>query len=206
MQRVVAYVDGFNLYFGMKSKGWRKLYWLNLVALAKALLKTDQQLQKVHYFTSRIRTTSSNQADIQRQKTYLEALAHLTDLNIHFGHFLEKPRQCNACGAQWMSYEEKMTDVNMAVRMLTDAYEDLFDSAILISGDSDLTTPVTTLRRLFPSKRLIVAFPPGRKSNELSKASNGFFTIGEAHLRQSQFADQISRPDGYVLTRPATWK
>jgi uncharacterized LabA/DUF88 family protein len=118
---------------------------------------------------------------------------------------LEKPRQCHACGAQWLSYEEKMTDVNMAVQMLTDAYEDLFDTAILISGDSDLTTPVTTLRRQFPSKRLIVAFPPGRKSNELSKASNGFFTIGEAHLRQSQFPDQLSRPDGYVLIRPATW-
>ena len=98
-----------------------------------------------------------------------------------------------------------MTDVNMAVQMLTDAYKDLFNTAILISGDSDLTTPVTTLRQQFPSKRLIVAFPPGRKSNELSKASNGFLTIGEAHLRQSQFPNEVTRPDGYVLTRPATW-
>ena len=189
----------------MKSKGWRKLYWLNLVALASALLKHDQQLNKVHYFTSRIRSTKNNLTDIQRQTAYLEALACLPGLDIHWGHFLEKPRQCRACGAQWLSYEEKMTDVNMAVQMLTDAYEDLFDTAILISGDSDLTTPVTTLRRQFPSKRLIVAFPPGRKSNELSKASNGFFTIGEAHLRQSQLPDEVTRPDGYVLTRPATW-
>ena len=205
MQRVVVYVDGFNLYFGMKSKGWRKLYWLNLVALASALLKQDQQLHKVHYFTSRIRSTKNNLTDIQRQTTYLEALACQSGLDIHWGHFLEKPRQCLTCGAQWLSYEEKMTDVNMAVQMLTDAYKDLFDTAILISGDSDLTTPVTTLRQQFPSKRLIVAFPPGRKSNELSKASNGFLTIGEAHLRQSQFPNEVTRPDRYVLTRPTTW-
>ena len=205
MQRVVVYVDGFNLYFGMKSKGWRKLYWLNLVALASALLKQDQQLHKVHYFTSRIRSTKNNLTDIQRQTTYLEALACQSGLDIHWGHFLEKPRQCRACGAQWLSYEEKMTDVNMAVQILTDAYKDLFDTAILISGDSDLTSPVTTLRQQFPSKRLIVAFPPGRKSNELSKASNGFLTIGEAHLRQSQFPNEVTRPDGYVLTRPAIW-
>ena len=205
MQRVVVYVDEFNLYFGMKSKGWRKLYWLNLVALASALLKHGQQLHKVHYFTSRIRSTKNNLTDIQRQTTYLEALACQSGLDIHWGHFLEKPRQCLSCGAQWLSYEEKMTDVNMAVQMLTDAYKDLFDTAILISGDSDLTSPVTTLRQQFPSKRLIVAFPPGRKSNELSKASNGFLTIGEAHLRQSQFPNEVTRPDGYVLTRPAIW-
>ena len=34
MSRVVAYVDGFNLYFGLRSKGWKKYYWLDLCALA----------------------------------------------------------------------------------------------------------------------------------------------------------------------------
>lgn len=24
MQRVITYVDGFNLYFGLREKGWRK--------------------------------------------------------------------------------------------------------------------------------------------------------------------------------------
>jgi len=24
MNRVIAYIDGFNLYFGMKEKGWRR--------------------------------------------------------------------------------------------------------------------------------------------------------------------------------------
>lgn len=25
--RVIAYIDGFNLYFGLKSKGWKRYYW-----------------------------------------------------------------------------------------------------------------------------------------------------------------------------------
>ena len=33
MERVNAYIDGFNLYFGLKSKGWRRYYWLDLRAL-----------------------------------------------------------------------------------------------------------------------------------------------------------------------------
>ncbi|MCL4472193.1 MAG: NYN domain-containing protein [Gammaproteobacteria bacterium] len=206
MSRVMVYVDGFNLYFGLRSKGWRKHYWLNLHALATALLKPGQTLQGVHYFTSRIRANGRNLPDMQRQTTYLEALGTLPALQTHFGHYLEKPKQCRQCGAQWMDYEEKMTDVNIAVQILSDAFDDRFDTALLISGDSDLTTPVNKLRTQFPAKRLIVAFPPGRQSFELKKAANATFTIGEANLRQSQLPAQVQRADGFMLQRPAHWK
>lgn len=206
MQRVMVYVDGFNLYFGMRSKGWRKHYWLDLIALATSLLKPDQDLLGVHYFTSRIRANGRNVADMQRQTTYLEALGTLPDLHTHFGHYLEKPRQCRNCGAKWMDYEEKMTDVNIAVQLLADAFDDQFDTALLISGDSDLTTPVRKLRTQFPSKRLIVVFPPDRHSFELGKAANATFTVGEAKLRQSQLPAQVQRADGFSLHRPVHWQ
>jgi uncharacterized LabA/DUF88 family protein len=202
----MVYVDGFNLYFGLRSKGWRKHYWLDLVALAQALLKPGQTLQGVHYFTSRIRANGRNVADMQRQTAYIEALGTLGALQLHFGHYLEKPKQCRQCGAKWMDYEEKMTDVNIAVQMLADAFDDRFDTALLISGDSDLTTPVCKLRAQFPAKRLIVAFPPERQSFELKKAANATFTIGEANLRQSQLPAQVQRADGFMLQRPAHWQ
>ena len=205
MNRVMVYVDGFNLYFGMRSKSWRKYYWLDLIALATSLLKPGQHLQGVHYFTSRIRSNGRNVGDMQRQTTYLEALGTLPTLKTHFGHYLEKPRKCRSCGAQWMDYEEKMTDVNIAVQLLADAFDDQFDTALLISGDSDLTTPVRKLRTQFPTKRLIVVFPPDRHSFELGQAANATFTVGEAKLRQSQLPAQVQRADGFILQRPAHW-
>ena len=39
IERVIVYIDGFNLYFGLKSKGWKRYYWLNLQKLAIKLLK-----------------------------------------------------------------------------------------------------------------------------------------------------------------------
>jgi len=33
MDRVITYIDGFNLYFGLKSKDWQRYYWLNLQLL-----------------------------------------------------------------------------------------------------------------------------------------------------------------------------
>lgn len=29
MERVIAYVDGYNLYYGLRAKGWKRYYWLN---------------------------------------------------------------------------------------------------------------------------------------------------------------------------------
>ncbi|WP_265304169.1 NYN domain-containing protein [Verminephrobacter eiseniae] len=171
MTRVVAYVDGFNLYFGLKAKGWKKHYWLDLNGLATSLLKPGQTLAGVHYFTSRIRPNGRNVADVQRQSDYLDALATLPSLTIHYGHYLQKSRRCHSCGATWMDYEEKMTDVNIAMQLLTDAFDNHFDAALLISADSDLTTPVRQMRARFPAKRVILAQPPGRNSVQLAKAA-----------------------------------
>lgn len=204
--RVISYIDGFNLYFGLRSKGWKKYYWLDLLALTTNLLRPGQTIEKVHYFTSRIKTNGHNLDDMKRQTTYLEALTESPVISISYGHYLEKKKTCHNCGAIWTDYEEKMTDVNIAVQLLSDAHDDLFDVALLISGDSDLTTPVRKLRSLYPRKQVIVMLPPNRHSVELAKAANASLPIGEAKFRQSQLPDEVLRSDGYILKRPQHWK
>ncbi len=53
-RRVIAYIDGFNLYFGLKTQRWRRYYWIDLQLLARNLLKPDQELVFTKYFTSRV--------------------------------------------------------------------------------------------------------------------------------------------------------
>jgi uncharacterized LabA/DUF88 family protein len=206
MSRVITYIDGFNLYFGMRSKGWRRYYWLDVHGLSHALLKPNQELAAAHYFTARIRANGRNVDDMRRQSLYIEALQTLPDTTLHFGHYLDKPRQCRQCGAQWMDYEEKMTDVNIAVQLLADAFDDRFDTALIISADSDLTTPVRRVRQQFPAKRVVIAQPPGRRSASLCNNATGYFTIGEAKLRSSLLPDRVTRADGFELARPAHWR
>ena len=38
-QRVIVYVDGFNLYYGLKARNWRRYYWLDLRDLAERMLR-----------------------------------------------------------------------------------------------------------------------------------------------------------------------
>ena len=104
----------------------------------------------VRYFTTRVVPEPGDPDKARRQNTYLEALQTLPDLTVHFGYFLPKERTCRRCGATLRTYEEKMTDVNIAVQLLGDAQDDVFDTALVVSGDSDLYGPIETVRRRYP--------------------------------------------------------
>lgn len=206
MRRVIGYIDGFNLYFGLKARGWKRYYWLDPLQLVQRLLLRDQEVAAVHFFTARISNERGNSADAKRQTNYLDALATIDKLEIHEGHYLDKMRECRRCGNRWPDYEEKMTDVNIATRMLIDAYEDHFDTAMLVSADSDLVTPVREIRRRFPEKRIVAAMPPRRHSHDLATAAHASFQIGEQKIRRSQLPEEVPTPTGYILRRPTTWK
>ncbi len=202
MERVSVYIDGFNLYFGLRSKGWQRYYWLDMELLAKNLLKPHQELAKVVYFTSRVTDPPDKH---RRQLTYLEALSTRLGLRIVYGQYQTTPRWCRACGSKTLQHTEKMTDVNVAVEVLDNAFVNRFDTALLITADSDLSAPIRAVRELFPSKQVVVAFPPGRKSKELVKLANGSFIIGESKLRRSRLPEAVAWADGFLLRRPAEW-
>lgn len=202
-ERVITYIDGFNLYFGLKSKKWQRYYWLNLSLLANNLIKPYQRQVSVKYFTSRI---VHPLAKTQRQLVYLEALETLPDLSIFYGKYQHNLHTCPSCGYVETIPSEKMTDVNIAVELLADAYQDRFDTALLISADSDLTAPIDKVRQLFPKKKVVSVFPPDRSSNELKRVSSAFFTISRTVLATSQFEEKVISKSDYPLTRPGTWK
>jgi len=201
--RVAAYVDGFNLYFGLKAKYGRRYLWLDLQALAASLLRPGQTLEQVTYFTARVRNDPDGE---RRQSHYLDALAcHCPLVIIMSGHFQEKSRQCRRCGSAWTVYEEKETDVNIAVTLLEDAVRDRYDTALLISADSDLRPAIRAMKRLRPEKGIVAAFPPRRESGDLKRAVDGFLTIGDDKIRRSQLPPVVITPTGISLHRPKHW-
>lgn len=64
-ERVSFYVDGFNLYFDLKSK-FPNLKWLNLEILAESYLKERQKVEEIKYFTARV---AGDPATEKRQRT-----------------------------------------------------------------------------------------------------------------------------------------
>lgn len=203
--RVIAYVDGYNLYHGIRDSDWRRYLWLNLPGLAHSLARDGQELIVTKYFTTRI---TAPEAKRKRQSDYLEALeAHCgKSIQMFWGHYQDEPWKCRKCGNTESVPHEKKTDVNIAVEMLMDAYADVFDTAMLISADSDLVPPITAIRRLFPQKRVVVFFPPQRFSAELQQvAHGGGMQIGRAKFSSNQLPECVTKSNGRKLIRPTKW-
>jgi uncharacterized LabA/DUF88 family protein len=185
----------------MLEAGFNNCKWLNISLLTKNLLQANQDLQGIKYFTSRV---SNNPDKQKRQSTYIEALESV-GVKIYYGHYQRDTVECSRCGNIWPKFNEKMTDVNIATHMLNDAYQDKYDMAMLVSGDSDLVPPIRTIHEIFKTKRVFIAFPPKRHNNSVSLVAKGSLTIGRKKLVDSQFDNDITKSDGYILKKPKEW-
>ena len=201
-QRVITYIDGYNLYHGLLAAGLRSSRWLDLTKLGTTLLKPGQQLVLTRYFTTWVK---GNQAKAHKQLRYVDALKTRGGIEIDYGRFLQKPDTCRRCGHKWTKKEEKRTDVNIAVRLLEDAYDNGYDTAIVVSGDSDLVSPIKAIHRRFPHREVLVAFPPMRQSNDLRRVADGAYRISDRHIRECRLPRTVTRPDGITLTAPQGW-
>jgi uncharacterized LabA/DUF88 family protein len=159
MRRVIAYVDGFNLYHAIDALGKPHLKWVNLWSLAKGICGTNETLVQAYYFTAV--ATWRPPAAIGRHREYIRALTH-AGVTCIVGHFKEKHRKCNQCGATWIAHEEKETDVAIATNLMADAFKDRFDRALVVSADSDLVPAIKCVRKHFPKKAVNVIAPPLR--------------------------------------------
>jgi uncharacterized LabA/DUF88 family protein len=203
MAGLIVYVDGFNLYHGLKEKFGRRLLWLDLAALATSLRPRSQLLQ-VRYFTAPV---LDNPSAASRQGRYQQALlAHSGGrIDIVQGRYQKKAMTCRGCGSSWTHYEEKETDVNIATAIVADAAQGKADSALIISADSDLAPAVRTARAVNPTLFIAAAFPPKRYSAELNKLMPNSFPIGTTKLTQSQLPQTVADGRGHTYCRPAKW-
>jgi len=76
-----------------------------------------------------------------------------------------------------------------------------FDTALLISGDSDHVPTIETVRQTF-GKNVIVAFPPKRESADLQAVATATFRIGKAKFESSLLPRPVILPNGRVIECP----
>jgi uncharacterized LabA/DUF88 family protein len=227
--RTIVYIDGFNLYYGLvKGTTWK---WLDLPAFCQAMLPQNN-IVGVKYFTAKIEARAGNPQQVTRQETYLSVLETLPGVEVHFGRFLTNPAQMALARTvpghpgfvrgpvhfvEVMKTEEKGSDVNLATHLVVDGYEHVYDVAVVVSNDSDLTYPIEVVRKLGRTVGLIAPIldpdrrPNARKrypSRELTRVVTPNFvrTVRPSVLARCQLPPQIVHPTtGQTITRPSTW-
>ncbi len=203
MIKVIFFIDGFNLYHSLKdSPHLTKYKWLDLYKLCKHFTNSLEQIEGIFYFTA---LAFWDKSKVVRQRNFNEALED-TGIKIVLGKFKKKNKRCRICHANYETYEEKQTDVNIAINLFNLAVEDKFEKAYILSGDSDLIPAIELIKIKFPKKEIIAVFPIGRKSEELKYICHNYIRIKEKHLAMSIFPDPIVLKSNKILNCPSTWK
>ena len=206
--RTIVYVDGFNFYYGeMRGTPWK---WLDPCALFQRVLGAQNQLIKVKYFTARVQPSPRDPNVNVRQDTYLRALqTHCPMVEVHFGHFLRHRISMEHANPPpptvdvWKN-EEKGSDVNLALHVLNDAWQNVYDCAVIVSNDSDLAEAMSLVKAYH--RKLIGLVTPGaptrKTSLQLRQHSDFVKPIRTWMLQQSQLPNPIP---GTTIHKPANW-
>lgn len=205
MERVIVYVDGFNLYYGIRKTSYK---WLDLGALSRLLFPGDD-IVHIRYFTARVRGTANDPGAPERQKIYLRALQSIPNLTVHFGHFLKNERWMPAAEpphdpVRVLKVEEKGSDVNLATHLLTDGFLDAYDTAVVVSNDSDLHPPIAMVRNQLQKKVGIVNPLPNTRSKHLASVASFYRALRAGPLAASQFPDVMNDGQG-TFRKPPSW-
>ena len=198
-KRVVAYIDGFNLYHAINDLARPHFKWLDLKKLILCFIhQQHQSLDGIYYCSAYARFLKQA---CSRHEKYVRCI-ETTGVNAVMGQFKVKYRDCNKCGHTKKYHEEKESDVNLALLMLQHAHDNKYDEAIIITGDSDLAPAVRMIKDNFPTKKIRLVSPPGRLSYELSKVVDKDSQIKPIHLERSLFPEIVKDlATGYTVAK-----
>ncbi len=107
---------------------------------------------------------------------------------------------------KYQTYEEKQTDVNIAIQLFRSAIQDEYDTAMIVSGDSDLIPSIEAVKTTFPEKQVGIIIPIGRRAELLKQTSDFHMKIKEKHLKSSTFEEVIQVNNNTQILCPPTWK
>jgi uncharacterized LabA/DUF88 family protein len=212
MARVTFIIDGFNLYHSVREasrdlKG-SSTRWLDIKKLCSSyiyLFGKTAVLQEVHYFSALAKHLEARDPDITRRHRDFIRCLEATGVMAEINRFKKKSMTCHSCKHKFNRYEEKETDVALAIKLLELFVTDSSDIAVLVTGDTDLAPAVRTARKLFASKKVVFAFPYKRKNQELAKLAPGSFEINKEQYVKYQLPDPYVLPDGSKIFKPSKW-
>jgi len=203
MKRFSFFIDGFNLYHSIDDKpSYHKYKWLNIKKLAECFISKNQKIEQIYYFTALAEWAPKK---VKRHKQLITILK-LNDINVVYGKFRKIEKKCRLCKKTYQTYEEKQTDVNIAIQLFRSAIQDEYDTAMVMSGDSDLIPSIEAVKDTFPNKQVGVIIPIGRRAELLKQRSDFHMKIKEKHLKSSMFDETVKINENTHITCPSKWK
>ncbi len=200
-KRASLYVDGFNLYYSLRELNAPHLKWLGLWQLGEIICQDRQHdLVSVTYCTA---FQTDDPEKTARHRKYIDALKHFGVETI-LGHYVKAPIDpCRNCGIGGEKANEKQSDINLALSVFSDAMNNKFDFAYILSADSDQAATARFLRDHFPSKGVITVSPPNKAiSDKIASYANGKRKLNALDISKARMPSVIIRDPAEPIRCP----
>ena len=133
--KTIVYFDNSNIFHSQRSARWR----IDAGKL-QTRLEQDGPIWQVYFFGAATEPPRYMQTAFYRM---LKEKLHWETLVLPLG---QKTVRCLECNQTRRTYTEKGVDVAIAIRMLTHAIHQAFETAVLISGDKDYLGTVKIIK------------------------------------------------------------
>lgn len=168
-KRVNVYIDGSNFYHACRSGLERPN--VRLGNFAQKLVGPDREHGRTYYYTVKIPSNYSQQQYNAQQKLFY-ALDRTPYFEVRLGRLMKR-------GSHWT---EKGVDVRLGIDLLQHAINNLYDTAILVSGDGDLIHAVQAVKDT--GKEVEVAFFKKGTSRDLLRSSDIFRELNPSFFKE----------------------
>ncbi|MBW3003799.1 NYN domain-containing protein [Candidatus Woesearchaeota archaeon] len=138
--RVSVYIDGANFLYGLKSiRNNYSDYYFDFEKYIKKIVG-KRNLVKMYYYNASLKQEKNPEIFKRQQKLF----ARLRGIGRCQVILCKRQRRTHKDGHEFFTI--KGDDIHLAIDMLRDAYENKFDSAILITGDGDFSPLVKAVK------------------------------------------------------------
>jgi uncharacterized LabA/DUF88 family protein len=162
-ERVIVLIDGSNFYYSTAKKGKR----VNFQKLVHELIG-NRMLVNVYYYVAPLDIKADEEKYWKHQR-FLDKLRQISKFKV----ILCTLKKIKADGEKYV-YIVKGDDVKMSNTLIMGAVDNLYDTAIVISGDEDFIDSINIVRKRY-KKRIGNAYFSKSSSSNLRRACD--FTI-----------------------------
>ncbi len=140
-KKVAIYIDGSNFYYKLRESEIYNITYFDYQGLAKWLAGERKIISK-RYYVGAVRAEEKDKRGQSLRRNQVRLFNHLSSGKQNFvvkrGYLMKNDGV----------YHEKGVDVKIAVDLLVGAYENMYDTAILISSDTYLIPAIQKIKHL----------------------------------------------------------
>lgn len=166
-ERVMIFIDGSNLYHNLKRYNI-KIKFEDIINK----LETKREIVGVFYYTALL-DKDFDEERYKEHKKFLEKIKQIPKFNVVLYNLRKTILEDGS-----IHFEIKGDDLYLAIDLIKGAYENLYDVAILVSGDEDFIPSIKLAQK--NGKKVINAFFPKSSSYLLRNCCDGSINLRRA--------------------------